>query len=336
LDILNAVVLLANFLLLPAVSYGAQLALGALGITLIYGVLRIGDFAYGDRLAFGTMVVILATWQLQEMGVSLAPAPTALLALPFGFAATALVSLAGDRAIFRHLRAKNSSPIILSIASVGLMFVLNGLVRLIIGPDEQNFFDGARFLISVREFREMFGLREGLAFRTTQAVTIATAAVSVAATFWFLKHTRTGKSMRAHADNEELASLSGVRAGRVVAVTWILASLLAVIAGTLYGLDKSFRPFTYFQLLLPMFAAAILGGIGQPVGAIVGGFVVAFSEIGLTFAYKKFLCYLLPEGLRPDGLLQLLSTDYKFAISFLILVAVLVIRPTGIFRGRSS
>ena len=105
-----------------------------------------------------------------------------------------------------------------------------------------------------------------------------------------------------------------------------------MIAGTLYGLDKSFRPFTYFQLLLPIFASAIVGGIGQPIGAVAGGFVVAYSEVMLTYAYKGVLTYL---GFQPEGLVQMLGTDYKFAISFIILVVVLLIRPTGIFRGRT-
>ncbi|HAW17476.1 MAG TPA: branched-chain amino acid ABC transporter permease, partial [Oceanospirillaceae bacterium] len=95
------------------------------------------------------------------------------------------------------------------------------------------------------------------------------------------------------------------------------------------------KPFTYFMLLLPMFAAAIVGGIGSPIGAVVGGFVIAFSEVIVTYAYKKFFIYLLPESLEPTGLMQFLSTDYKFAVSFIILVVVLLIRPTGIFKGQS-
>jgi branched-chain amino acid transport system permease protein len=120
----------------------------------------------------------------------------------------------------------------------------------------------------------------------------------------------------------------------VVLVAWIIAATLATIAGTLYGLDKSFKPFTYFQLLLPIFASAIVGGIGNPVGAVAGGFVIAFSEVSFTYAYKKFVGYLVPPDWAPDGLLQLLGTDYKFAVSFVILVLVLLVRPTGIFRGK--
>ena len=103
----------------------------------------------------------------------------------------------------------------------------------------------------------------------------------------------------------------------------------------LYGLDKSFKPFTYFQLLLPIFASAIVGGLGSPIGAIAGGFVIAFSEVTITYAWKKVLGYLMPESLGPDGLVQLLSTDYKFAVSFAILIIVLLFKPTGLFKGKS-
>ena len=118
-------------------------------------------------------------------------------------------------------------------------------------------------------------------------------------------------------------------------VTWLIVAALATIAGVLYGLDKTFKPFTYFQLLLPIFASAIVGGLGNPLGAIAGGFVIAFSEVTITYAWKKVLKYALPENLEPSSLVQLLSTDYKFAVSFVILVIVLLFRPTGLFKGKA-
>jgi branched-chain amino acid transport system permease protein len=181
----------------------------------------------------------------------------------------------------------------------------------------------------------MTGLQEGLAIKTSAGITVVTAIVVVAILFWFLNKTRTGKSMRAFSDNEDLALLSGINPERVVMYTWIIVAGLATIAGVLYGLDKSFKPFTYFQLLLPIFASAIVGGLGNPVGAIAGGFVIAFSEVTITYAWKKVLGYLMPEALEPDGLVQLMSTDYKFAVSFAILIIVLLFRPTGLFRGKS-
>lgn len=334
MDILNALVAFLNFVFIPAAAYGAQLALGALGVTLIYAILRFSNFAHGDTMAFGTAITILVTWGLQSLGVSLGPLPTALLALPVGIAATAVLVLGTDRAVYRFYRAQRAAPIIFVMASVGVMFVMNGLTRLLIGVDEQRFDDGARFIIAVRDFREWSGLAEGLALRSTQALTVIVTAIVCAALFWFLNRTKSGKAMRAYSDNEDLALLSGIDPERVVRLTWIIAAALMTIAGVLYGLDKSFRPFNYFQILLPIFAAAIVGGLGNPVGAIAGGFLVAFSEVAVTYPWVKVAGYLFP-GWQPGGLLQLLGTEYKFAVSFVILIVVLLFRPTGLFSGKS-
>jgi branched-chain amino acid transport system permease protein len=335
MDLLNAIVAIANYVLIPAIAYGSQLALGALGVTLVYGILRFSNFAHGDTMAFGAMVTILITWWFQSMGLHLGPLPTALIALPFGIVVTALMILGTDRMVYRFYRRVRAKPIIYVMVSIGVMFIMNGVVRFIVGPGEQSFADGERFIISARDFKDWSGLEEGLAFRTSQGITIITAIVVVAALFWFLNRTRTGKSMRAFSDNEDLALLSGINPERVVMYTWLIVAALATIAGVLYGLDKSFKPFTYFQLLLPIFASAIVGGLGNPLGAIAGGFVIAFSEVTVTYAWKKVLGYLLPDSLEPAGLVQLLSTDYKFAVSFAILVVVLLFKPTGLFKGKS-
>ncbi len=335
MDLLNAIVALTNYVMIPAIAYGSQLALGALGVTLIYGVLRFSNFAHGDSMAFGTMVTILVTWWMQSMGINLGPLPTALLALPFGILATMGLLLFTDRVVYKFYREQKAKPVIFVMVSLGVMFMMNGLVRFIIGPGDQRFSDGERFIISARDFKAMTGLREGLAFKTSQGITVITAVVVVIALFWFLNRTRTGKSMRAYSDNEDLALLSGINPERVVMYTWMIVAGLATIAGVLYGLDKSFKPFTYFQLLLPIFASAIVGGLGNPLGAIAGGFIIAFSEVSITYAWKKVLGYMMPENLQPDSLVQLLSTDYKFAVSFGILLIVLLFKPTGLFKGQS-
>ena len=335
MDLLNAIVALSNFVLIPAIAYGSQLALGALGVTLIYGILRFSNFAHGDTMAFGTMATVLITWGFQSVGISAGPLPTALLALPFGIAVCAALMLFTDRAVYKFYRQQKAKPVIFVIVSLGIMFIMNGLVRFIIGPNDQRFADGERFIISVRTFKAMTGLDEVLAIKTTQGITVVTAILVVAALFYFLNRTRTGKSMRAYSDNEDLALLSGINPERVVMVTWLIVAALATIAGVLYGLDKSFKPFVYFQLLLPIFAAAIVGGLGSPIGAIAGGFTIAFSEVMITYAWKKVAGYVLPDALAPDGLAQLMSTDYKFAVSFVILLIVLLFRPTGLFAGKS-
>ena len=333
-DILNALVLFTNFVIIPGITYGSQLALGALGVTLVFGILRFSNFAHGDVMAFGTMITILVTWWFQSIGIGFGFLPTALLAIPFGILATVFLCLVTDKFVYKYYRKRKSAPVTFVMASLGVMFMVNGIVRFIIGTDDQRFFDGERFIIKARAYKEMTGLNEGLAIKTSQGITVVLAVILVALLFWFLQKTRSGKSMRAFSDNEDLSLLSGIDPDRVVRITWIIAAALTTIAGVLYGLDKSFKPFTYFQLLLPIFAAAIVGGIGQPLGAIVGGYIIAFSEMVVTYPYKKFVSYLVPQDWAPEGLLQLLSTDYKFAVSFMILVIVLLVRPTGIFKGK--
>lgn len=334
-DLLNALVALANYVIIPGLAYGSQLALGALGITLIYGVLRFSNFAHGDTMAFGATLSILGTWWLQSMGISFGILPTALLALPFSILGCIALILFTDRTVYRFYRVQKAKPVIFLIVSMGVMFIMNGVVRFIIGPDDRTFSDGQRFIMSAREFKAMTGLKEGLAIKTTQGLTVIAAVIVVALLFWFLERTRTGKSMRAYADNEDLALLSGINPERVVMVTWMIVAALATIAGTLYGLDKVFKPFTYLLLLLPIFSSAIVGGLGNPVGAIAGGFVIAFSEVTITYAWKKVVTYLVPSDWAPSSLVQLLSTDYKFAVSFSILIIVLLFRPTGLFKGKA-
>jgi branched-chain amino acid transport system permease protein len=334
-DILNAFVLLANFVLIPGLAYGSQLALGALGVTMVYSVLRFSNFAHGELMSFGAMFCVLITWGLQSAGISIAPLPTALLALPAAILLTIALALITDKLVFSYYRRQRSETVTYLIVSVGVMFFIGGLIRFIIGPDDRVFADGERFLLKARTFKDATGLSEGLAIKTSQGVTIVLAFMVVAALFWFLNRTKTGKSMRAYSDNEDLALLSGINPERVVMITWMITGALAALAGTLYGLDKSYKPFTYLSLLLPIFASAIVGGVGSPVGAIAGGYVIAFSELLVTFAYKKVISYLTFEQVVPEGLVQLLSTDYKIAVSFVILLIVLLIKPTGLFSGKT-
>ena len=335
IDILNAIVVLLNYIIIPGLSYGSQLALGALGVSFIYAILRFANFSHGEFMSFGAMITILFTWLFQSYGINLVFLPTALLAIPFAILATITLSLVTNRIVFRYYRIKKSPPVAIAMASIGVMFVINAIVRIIIGPNDTKFLDGQKFIIKAKQFKVMTGLNEGLAIKSTQVITILFTIILLSFIFWFLQKTKTGKSMRAFSDNEDLALLSGINPEKVVFITWLIVGTLACVAGALYGLDKSYKPFTYLGLVLPIFAAAIVGGIGSPIGAVVGGFVIAFSEIMVTYAYKKFLIYLLPPSLEPSGLVQLLSTDYKFAVSFSILVIVLLVRPAGIFKGKT-
>ena len=334
MDFINSIVLLLNYIFVPALSYGSQLALGAIFVSLIYGILRFAYFTAGDLMSFGTMFTILFTWYFQSIGISLGVLPTALLAIPFAIIISILFTLGMDKVVFSYYRIKKSPPVMLAMVSIGVMFVTQAIVRIIIGPFDRRFFDGEKFILKANEFKEMTGLNEGLSIKSTQVLTLFVTIVVVSILFWFLNKTKTGKSMRAYSDNEDLALLSGIDPKKVVMITWIIAAVLATIGGALYGLDKSFKPFTYFNNMLPIFAAAIVGGIGNPFGAFLGGYVIAFSEILITYAYRKFFVYIMPESLEPNTLIQLLSTDYKFAVSFSILVIVLLFRPSGIFKGK--
>ena len=334
MDFLNAIILLLNYTVLPALTYGSQLALGAIFVTLIYGILRFANFATGDMMSFGTMFSVILTYYLQSIGISFGILPTALLTIPFAIFMMIFYMLTIDKLVFSYYRVKKSPPVQLAMVSVGVMFVTQAIIRIIIGPSNRIFLDGEKFILKASEFKEMTGLTEGLTIKTTQISTILITAIVVLIMFWFLNKTKTGKSMRAYSDNEDLALLSGIDPKKIVLITWVIAGILATIGGILYGLDKSYRPFVYFNNMLPIFAAAIVGGIGNPYGAFLGGYVIAFAEIFLTYAYKKFFVYLLPDFLEPNSLLQFLSTDYKFAISFSILVIVLLFRPSGIFVGK--
>ena len=335
IDIINAFALMTNFVILPALSYGSQLALGALAVTLVYSILRFSNFAQGDSMAFGTMIVILLTGFMIGKGWTITGIPTALLVIPIAIIGTSIYMLTMDRLVYRHYRRIKAKQNIVGItASIGVMFITGGIVRFILGASPQRFEDGERFIFSVREFKAFTGLEQGIALKTSQFLTITIAILLVAFLFYFLQKTKTGKAMRAYSDNTELALLSGIDPDKVVQITWLLVAALTTIAGALYGLDKGFAPQQYHLLLLPIFASVIVGGIGSPLGAIAGAFLVSFSEVLLTYAYKKFLIYLLPLSMHPNSLVQLIGTEYKYAISFVILVTVLLIRPTGLLKGK--
>ena len=307
IDFLNSIIVLLNFIIIPGISYGSQLALGALGVTFVYAILRFANFAHGEIMSFGAMITILFTWFFQSQNIGLGILPTALLALPIGIIATIILCIISDKFVFQYYRYQKSVPVVLAMVSIGVMFVINAIIRIIIGTETIKFSDGQKFIMKAKQFKVMTGLNEGLALKSSQVITILITILLLTFTFWFLQKTKTGKSMRAFSDNEDLALLSGINPDRVVFTTWIIVGVLACVAGTLYGLDKSYKPIIYLNLVLPIFASAIVGGIGSPFGAVVGGYVIAFSEIMVTYAYKKFLVYLLPSSIEPTGLVQLLS-----------------------------
>ena len=256
MEFINAIILLLNYTIIPALTYGSQLALGAIFVTLVYGILRFANFATGDMMSFGTMIAVLLTFYFQSLGISFGFLPTALLTIPFAIIGMIFYMLFIDKFVFSYYRIKKSPPVQLAMVSVGVMFVTQAIIRIIIGPFDRRFFDGEKFILKATEFKEMTGLNEGLTIKSTQAITIMVTIVLVSIMFWFLNRTKTGTSMRAYSDNEDLALLSGIDPKRVVLITWIIAGVLATIGGVLYGLDKSYRPFVIsiicFQFLLQL------------------------------------------------------------------------------------
>ena len=162
MDLMNAFIALLNYVVIPATTYGSQLAFGALGVTLIYGTLRFSNYAGGETMAWGAMFTILFTWLFQSLGISIQPLPTALIALPFSILVTVVLILAIDQSVYKYYRVKRSDPSIVIIVSLGVAMMMNAATRIIIGPKDRNFFDGERFLIKARDFKNATGLSEGL------------------------------------------------------------------------------------------------------------------------------------------------------------------------------
>ena len=188
MDFLNAIILLLNYLFVPALSYGSQLALGAIFVSLIYGILRFAYFTAGDLMSFGTMFTILFTWYFQSIGISLGFLPTALIAIPFGIIVTIFYVLVKDKLVFSYYRIKKSPPVQLAMVSLGVMFVTQAIIRIIIGPTDRRFLDGEKFILKASEFKEMTGLNEGLTIKSTQVITLVVTIIVVSIMFWFLKN----------------------------------------------------------------------------------------------------------------------------------------------------
>jgi branched-subunit amino acid ABC-type transport system permease component len=292
------VVELINFYLIPGIVLGCIYALGAIGLSLVFGILRFAHFAHGDLLTLGAYFAL-------TFATTLAVPP--LWALPVAVVLTAAAALFVDRLFYRPLRASHSVATV--IASFGVALMIRAVIQLFWGPQDQVFETGIRPPVVIGPFR--------LAERHLYIVPAAAAIIALMHVF--LAHTRAGKAMRAMSDEPSLARVSGINTERVVAWTWVLAAALLAAGGLFLGIDTQVKPQMGFNLILPMFAAAILGGIGKPYGAIAGGLVVGLAEEMATV---------------PIGGVSLVPPAYKSAVAFVILVAMLLWRPTGLFRGR--
>ncbi|MBZ0325042.1 MAG: branched-chain amino acid ABC transporter permease, partial [Alphaproteobacteria bacterium] len=198
---------------------------------------------------------------------------------------------------------RRRSSVVLVISSLGVSLMLRSLIQLVWGPDNQVYQAGIQLPIDIA----------GLRIKPNQIVIVVGAVVLVTALHVFLSRTKMGKAMRATADNRDLAQTAGIDIGRVILWTWIIGALLAAAAGIFLAIDTRLHPFMGRNILLAIFAAAILGGIGKPYGAIAGGLTIGIAEEMSTLV---------------------LSPAYKSAVAFAIMVAMLIFRPTGLFGGR--
>jgi branched-chain amino acid transport system permease protein len=310
-------------------------AMGAIGVTLVFGILRFAHFAHAEMMTAGALFALVLA--IAAPGVDYATGlPAAFVLLPVAMAMTALMAIGLDRAFYRPLREAQVRPVVMVMASIGVTLMMQGLIRLLAGTQAQPLYIASRkdiFRIPV----PFEGARD-LVITEPQIMLFGFVAAAVVALHLFLTRSRLGKAMRAMSDNPDLARITGINADHVVWATWAIAGSLAAAAGTLLSLDVTLKPDLSFNLLLPIFAAAIVGGVGKPYGAVAGGFVVGFAESLAVFNWSVLLRP-IERALPPDLIamptsLSFVSTEYKIVVPFFILVAVLVWRPTGLFRGR--
>lgn len=288
-----------NFYLIPGITLGSIYALGAVGVSMIFGILRFAHFAHGDLMTTGAYIALVSVWIL---GIS------PLAAIPVAMVLTAVVALFVDRLFYKPLR--ELPTIYTVIASFGVALILRSAIQLLWGTESHVYSTGFQkpliFFDSLR-----------IAARHIQIILI-TITLSIVLHF-FLRHSKMGRSMRAVSDDPELARIAGIKTERVIAFTWATGACLAALAGIFVGLDTDVHTNLGWNMLLPMFAAALLGGIGKPMGAIAGGLIIGIAEEIVSY---------------PVLGVSILSPSYKSAVAFVIMLVLLIFRPQGLFKGR--
>jgi branched-subunit amino acid ABC-type transport system permease component len=323
---------------------GSILALGALGLTLIYGVLKFGNFAHGDTMMLGAYLafffltgLVKETRRDTNIGISVSDLPGAsdrigdlsfgygfLLALVLAAVVVAAFSVGLDRLVYRPLRRRKSGIVIFAAASIGIAFCIRSVLLMIWGPEPRTYVSG---IVPKNDYPFDISLK------TNEVFTFLVALGLTALVYFLLFRTKLGKAMRAYADNPDLSLVSGINTDRIVTWTWVIGGALMAIAGVLLGLQANLKPELGFQLLLPLFAAAILGGLGKPQGAFIGALVVGVSqETAVAFGpVLSDILEVLTLGLwSPD---VHISAGYKPGVAFIILILILLVRPRGLFGG---
>nr|WP_157290370.1 branched-chain amino acid ABC transporter permease [Devosia marina] len=316
---------------------GCIYALGAIGITLIFGILRFAHFAHSELMTGGAFIAFLLASAFAAWGIA-TPIPTGFVVLPLAMVLAAILALGIDKGFYAPLRKRGARPVTLLIASIGVTLMIQGLIRLFFGAGSYSFFENEPKEI-FRIDTSAIGSTRPLVITEPQVLMIVVTLASVVALHFFLTRSRLGKAMRAMADNADLAQVSGINTALVVRVTWVIAGALACMAGTMLALDVTLKPDLAFNIILPIFAAAIVGGLGQAYGAIAGGLLIGFAETLAVFNWTMLfrpLNAILPDWLQLPAQLALVPTEYKLTVAFVILVVTLLVRPTGIFKGASS
>ncbi len=278
-------------LLVFGIVFGSILTLGAIGVSLIFGILRFAHFAHGDMMTVGAYFALIFVAQIGW---------PIYMALPAAMIGAAILAILIDQSVYRRLR--RTAPVILLISSFGMALLLRAAVQLIWGTDNQVYQPGINVPYVVFDIR----------IKPDHLVIVGASVILVFAFHLFLKMTRMGKAMRAMSDNVDLARVSGIDSERVVIWTWVIGGALAAAAGVLLALDTRLNPQLGWNVLLPVFAATIVGGIGRVYGAIAGGMFIGIAT-------ELSTAVLLPA--------------YKPAVAFTLMVLVLILRPRGLVRG---
>jgi len=291
---------------------GSIIALGSVGLTLIWGITELFNCAHGDQITAGAYLALLFGGLLSRIG------PLGNPVGPFSFSWGLLISFIPaiavsiglavlvDRLVYKRMRRSGAHFITAFIASIGVAWALRGFIYIIWGADFHFYSQGLRAMVF---------LPAGIKLRTDEIFIMIVAWGSVAAVYLFLGRTKTGKALRALADNPNLARVSGINVERMLIWAWGLAGLLVAVAGILYGIETQLRPEMGWIFLLPLFAAVILGGKGSITGALAGGLVLGLAQQVSTL-------FLVPT--------------YKPAVAFIIMILVLIFRPKGIFGRRTA
>ncbi|SOB90724.1 branched-chain amino acid ABC transporter permease [Stappia indica] len=299
-------------ILLEGLLAGAMIGLGAVGLTLTYSILRFANFAHGELLSWGAYLSLSLSLAIGAVsGASLASldpfsvSVALILAGLLAMALTAVLALAVDYLLFARLRRRGATAIIVVMASFGASMALRSLLE---------FFYTSKPAYYSRELQIAMPLPGGIRATPDQLLLIGLAFVAVIAVHLLLTRTDLGRAMRAVSENPALAGVVGIDTAKIVRAVWIIGGALACTAGTMSGLLVQIRPYMGFDLLLPLFAAVILGGIGSVPGAMLGGLLVGLCEALAV---------------------QTIGAEWRAAVAFAVITVVLVLRPTGLF-GRAA